>query len=102
MRLYTKALMKVNDGDLRNHISYWLVIQTLIETEVIDDIDQEYMDLMDGMGEVPLEPFFLQESSLRLMCRYFKKLNEFHNDTIYLFYFQLLNLYYWYDGKATI
>ena len=36
------------------------------------------------------------------MCRYFKKLNEFHNDTIYLFYFQLLNLYYWYDAKGTI
>ena len=51
--------MKVEEGDLRNHISYWLVIQTLIETEIIDDIDQEYMDLMDGMGEVPLEPFFL-------------------------------------------
>ena len=101
MRLYTKALMRVEEGDLRNHISYWLVIQVLLETETMDDIDQEYMDLMDGMGEVPLEPFFLQESSLRLMCRYFKKLNDFHNDTIYLFYFQLLNLYYWYDTKAT-
>jgi hypothetical protein len=24
--LYTKALMTVEDGDLRNHVSYWLVM----------------------------------------------------------------------------
>lgn len=101
MRLYTKALMSIDEGDLRNHVSYWLVMQTLMEQGLIDEIDQEYLDLMEGMGEVPLEPFFLQESSLKLMCRYFKKLNQWHHDTIYLFYFQLLNLYYWYDPAAT-
>jgi len=54
------------------------------------------------MGEIPLQPFFLYEGSLKLMCRYFKKLHQWHNDTIYLFYFQLLNLYFWYNARDTI
>jgi hypothetical protein len=59
------------------------------------------MDHMEGAGEVPIDPFFLQEGSLKLLCRYLRKLSQWHHDTIYLFYLQLLNLYYWYDTKAT-
>ena len=101
LKLYTKALEDVKEGDLRNHISYWLLISTLIEQQLIEDIDQDYIELMEDMGETP-ESFFLFESSLKLLCKYLRKLATWYNESIYLFYFQLLNLYYSYDVDRTL
>jgi len=39
MYLYTKSLETVKENDLRNHISYWLVISALIERDMMNDID---------------------------------------------------------------
>ena len=39
MYLYTKALESVEENDLRNHISYWLVMSALIERDMMNDID---------------------------------------------------------------
>lgn len=33
--------------------------------------------------------------------KYFRKLADWFNDDIYFFYFQVLNLYYWYDTERT-
>ncbi len=39
MYLYTKSLLDDKECDLRNHISYWLVISTLIERDMMAEID---------------------------------------------------------------
>jgi len=39
MYLYTKSLESVEENELRNHISYWLVMSALIERDMMDDID---------------------------------------------------------------
>ena len=39
MYLYTKALESIKEADLRNHISYWLVMSALIERDMLNDID---------------------------------------------------------------
>lgn len=56
---------------------------------------------MEDIGETDIEPFFLFEGSLKLLCRYLKKLHHWYNEVIYLFYFELLGLYYWYDVERT-
>ena len=39
LRLYTRALEGVDQEKLRNHISYWLLVSTLIEQQMIEEID---------------------------------------------------------------
>lgn len=56
---------------------------------------------MEDMGQTP-DSFFLFESSLKLLCKYLRKLSTWYNESIYLFYFQLLNLYYFYDVDRTL
>jgi hypothetical protein len=41
MRLYTKSLESVEEKDLRNHISYWLVMSTLLENGMIEQMEQD-------------------------------------------------------------
>ena len=67
---------------------------------MIEDIDQEYLDYMEDTEQQP-EAFFLFESSLKLLCKYLLKLKGWYNETIYLYYFQVLSLYYWYDLERT-
>ena len=80
VRVYTKALESVKTDDLRNHMSYWLLLTSLIEKQMIEEIDQEYLEYMEENGSSlaatqPEEPFFLFEGSLKLLCRYLKKLS---------------------------
>ena len=100
LRLYTKALEAVPEEHLRNHISYWLVVSVLIEKHWIEELDGEYLNYCTEVGEEP-EAFFLLENSLKLLCRYLRKLHLWYNESIFLFYFQLLNLYYYYDIDRT-
>jgi hypothetical protein len=84
MYLYTKAIINVKEEDLRNHISYWLVMSALIERDMMPDIDQ---DCLEEADEETGEAFFLVENSLKLLLKYLRKLYSFHNDVIFLFYF---------------
>jgi hypothetical protein len=52
---------------------------------------------MQEADEKGTEAFFLYENSLKMLCKYLKKLSNWYNDVIYMFYFQMLHLYYWYD-----
>jgi len=68
---------------LKNYVSYWLVISTLIETSQIDELDSLIMETLDDSDEV----FFIYENSLKLLFKYLRKLSTWYNEVIYLFYF---------------
>jgi hypothetical protein len=84
MYLYTKALSNVEEGNLRNHISYWLVMSALIEKDLMTDIDSYCLEEAEQDGS---EAFFLVENSLKLLIKYLRKLYTFHNEVIFVFYF---------------
>lgn len=85
--------------NLRNHISYWLLLSSLIETNTITDLDEAYMADLGDTEES--EPFFIVEKSLEILFKYLQKLLKWHNSIIYAFYFNLLNLYYSYEPEKT-
>jgi hypothetical protein len=78
----------VNEHDLRNHISYWLLISVLLETSQIDELDQIYIDWRDEQGiKNDEEIFFVMERSIKLLAKYLLKLNTWYHEVIFLFYF---------------
>jgi len=74
----------------------------LIETSQIDELDQMYIDWRTEQGITDEEDFFIFERSIKLLARYLLKLSTWYNEVIYLFYFQILNLYYSYDAEVTL
>lgn len=99
MKIYTEHLLKQDTLNLRNHISYWLLITLLVESGLITDIDEEYIN--EAEESSPEEPFFLFEKSLELLTKFLYKLAQWPCETIYIFYLYILNLYYSYEGEKT-
>lgn len=98
IKTFTKLLLNMEEIELHNEVGYWLVIAELLETQTLEDLDQEYLQSNDGVAP---DNFFLFEESLKLIGRYLKKLSNWTHQTIQLFYFQILNLYYQYDTERT-
>jgi hypothetical protein len=102
IRLYTFALEAIEHKHLRNHISYWLLLSTLLETGMIVELEELNMEMQqDCSSKEDEEQFFIFENSLGVLCKYLLKLSQWYHDTIQLFYYQLLNLYYYYDPART-
>ncbi len=67
-----------------------------------EEIDSDHIDHMQEQGLDPsVDPFFIFEGSLKILCKYLQKLSKWFNETIFLFYFQILNLYYFTDVERT-
>ena len=67
---------------LKNYISYWMVLNCLIENDMITDIDEAYMIWYEGNQEFAEDPFFIFDKSLELIFTYFKKLAVFDHKLI--------------------
>jgi hypothetical protein len=63
----------------------------------LEDIDGEYIEQREDTEEA----YFIFDESLKILGKYFRKLADWHNDCIYVFYFQLINLYYSYEFEQT-
>jgi hypothetical protein len=80
LKVYTKLQQEVDVSSLQNHLSYWMVISALVETQTLEDLDLEYLEYHGS--DVP-ENYFLFEESIKLLSKYFRKLSDWHNAAIY-------------------
>ncbi|CDW72640.1 UNKNOWN [Stylonychia lemnae] len=96
MRLFTIGLQTQIDHKFVNKISYWMVMNTLIENDYLTEVDEQYLSqLEDGQ-----EPFYLFEKSLELLA--FSINLQKTQEVAYLFYFYELALYYSYQNDTVI
>ena len=103
LKVYSALILGFKQEDLQNSLPYWLLVSTLIEKQMADDLDQEYLN---SVKDQPIadneEPFYIGEGTLKVLVRYLDKLTKFFNPAIYNFYFPLMNLYIWNDSKLTL
>lgn len=76
--------------NLRNHVSLWLEMAALIETGLINDLEETNIAMNEDCKTIE----FVFEKSLEILLKFLRKLVSWPNETIYLFYFYILNLYY--------
>lgn len=84
IKIYTQLASLSKILDLKNHISYWLLISLLIEKSMIEDLDEEYISSLEEQEQAP---FFIFEESLKFLSKYLRKLVDWYNSPIFLFYF---------------
>lgn len=45
IRLYSQAIDAIDELHLKNHISYWLIISTILETGLIEELDSLFIEI---------------------------------------------------------
>mmetsp|Transcript_36618 Transcript_36618/g.27129 ORF Transcript_36618/g.27129 Transcript_36618/m.27129 type:complete len:202 (+) Transcript_36618:216-821(+) len=80
-----------------NKVGYWMLMCALIESNMVEVLEykEEKMELGDENA------FILFDESAKLLTKYLFKLNRLHNADIFNFYYQILNLFYFYDAPRT-